>query len=73
MATELKLLEVRNRQEWRRWLKQNHASSAGVWLVFYKGDTRPKGLSYEDLVREALCFGWIDSLIKRLDDKRYAR
>src|SRR5688500_12681923 len=73
MATELKLLEVRNRQEWRRWLKQNHASSAGVWLVFYKGDSRPQGLSYEDLVREALCFGWIDSLIKRLDDKRYAR
>jgi uncharacterized protein YdeI (YjbR/CyaY-like superfamily) len=73
MATELKLLEVRSRQQWRRWLKQNHASSAGVWLVFYKGDTRPQGLSYEDLVREALCFGWIDSLIKRLDDDRYAR
>jgi uncharacterized protein YdeI (YjbR/CyaY-like superfamily) len=73
MATELKLLEVRNRQAWRRWLKQNHASSSGVWLVFYKRDTRPKRLSYEELVREALCFGWIDSLIKRLDDERYAR
>ena len=73
MATELKLLDVRTRPQWRRWLIQNHASSAGVWVVFYKRDTRPKGLSYEDLVREALCFGWIDSLIKRLDDQRYAR
>jgi uncharacterized protein YdeI (YjbR/CyaY-like superfamily) len=72
MAKQLKMQEVRNRQQWRRWLKQNHASSPGVWLVFYKGDTRAKGLPYEDSVREALCFGWIDSLIKRLDDKRYA-
>jgi uncharacterized protein YdeI (YjbR/CyaY-like superfamily) len=72
MATELKLLEVRARPQWRRWLKQNHATSAGVWLVFHKG-TGTKGLSYEDSVREALCFGWIDSLIKRLDDERYAR
>jgi uncharacterized protein YdeI (YjbR/CyaY-like superfamily) len=73
MPTELKQLEVRSRAEWRRWLKQNHTSREGVWLVFHKGGTPPKGLSYEDSVREALCFGWIDSLIKRLDDKRYAR
>jgi uncharacterized protein YdeI (YjbR/CyaY-like superfamily) len=66
-------LEVRNRQQWRTWLGKYHASSSGVWLVFYKDHTRVKSIPYEDSVREALCFGWIDSLIKRLDDDRYAR
>jgi uncharacterized protein YdeI (YjbR/CyaY-like superfamily) len=47
--------------------------SPGVWLVFYKAHTRIGSIAYEDSVREALCFGWIDSLIKRLDDDRYAR
>jgi len=73
MTTELMTLEVRNRQEWRTWLGRNHASSPGVWLAFYKDHTGVKSMPYEDAVREALCFGWIDSLIKRLDDDRYAR
>ena len=51
---------------------KHHASSPGVWFVFYKAHTGVKSLSYEDTVREALCFGWIDSLVKRLDDDRYA-
>jgi uncharacterized protein YdeI (YjbR/CyaY-like superfamily) len=70
--TELKTLEIRNRQQWRAWLEKHHASSPGVWLVFYKGHTGVESIAYEDSVREALCFGWIDSLIKRLDDKRFA-
>ena len=70
--SELLMLEVRNRREWRAWLKQHHASSAGVWLVFHKNHTGVKSMRYEDTVREALCFGWIDSLIKRLDEDRYA-
>jgi uncharacterized protein YdeI (YjbR/CyaY-like superfamily) len=73
MANELMLVEVHDRQRWRRWLEKNHASSPGVWLVFYKGHTGAKSVPYEDSVREALCFGWVDSLIKRLDDDRYAR
>lgn len=73
MTTELMTLEVGNRQQWRTWLGKHHASSPGVWLVFYKEHTRVKSIPYEDSVREALCFGWIDSLIKRLDDDRYAR
>ena len=73
MPTELMTLEVRNRQEWRTWLQEHHASSPGVWLAFYKGHTGVKSIPYEDAVREALCFGWIDSLIKRLDDDQYAR
>ena len=73
MAKELPLLHVRNLREWRSWMEEHHASSAGVWLVFYKGQGRNRSIPYEESVREALCFGWIDSLIKRLDDDRYAR
>src|SRR5438874_2125815 len=67
------MLEVRNRQEWRTWLKKHHASSPGLWVVFYKDHTGVLSIPYEDSVCEAICFGWIDSLIKRLDDDRYAR
>lgn len=69
----LKLLEVHTGQEWRTWLREHHSSSPGVWLVFRKRHTMAQSILYEDSVRQALCFGWIDSLIKRLDDDRYAR
>ncbi|MGH9148368.1 MAG: YdeI/OmpD-associated family protein [Vicinamibacterales bacterium] len=72
MKAELKTLEVRSRPQWRAWLANHHTSSPGIWLVFYKAHTGVKSMPYEDAVREALCFGWIDSLIKRLDDDRYA-
>jgi uncharacterized protein YdeI (YjbR/CyaY-like superfamily) len=72
MGATLDLLEVKNRREWRAWLSKNHASSSGVWLVFHKAHTGIKSMSVEDANREALCFGWIDSLIKRVDDDRYA-
>jgi uncharacterized protein YdeI (YjbR/CyaY-like superfamily) len=73
MTTELVELEIRDRRQWRAWLEKHHASSPGVWLVFNKDHTGLKSMPYEESVREALCFGWIDSLIKRLDDDRYAR
>ena len=73
MTKELPPLQVRSRREWRAWLAKHHTSSAGVWLVFYKSHTGVTSISYEDTVREALCFGWIDSLVKRLDVDRYAR
>jgi uncharacterized protein YdeI (YjbR/CyaY-like superfamily) len=69
---ELITLHLRSRKDWRAWLAKHHASSPGIWFVFYKGHTGQKSIPYEDMVREALCFGWIDSLIKRLDDDRYA-
>jgi hypothetical protein len=65
-------LDVRTREQWRRWLAKHHASSPGIWLVRHKQHTGVKAMPYEDLVSEALCFGWVDSLIKRLDDNRYA-
>jgi uncharacterized protein YdeI (YjbR/CyaY-like superfamily) len=69
---ELIILPFENRRDWRAWLTKHHSSSPGVWFVFYKGHAAKKSIPYEDMVREALCFGWIDSLIKRLDDDRYA-
>ena len=72
MADKLNTLDVRTRDRWRQWLAKNHASSPGVWLVRHKQHSGVDSMPYEDLVREALCFGWIDSLVKRLDDDRYA-
>jgi uncharacterized protein YdeI (YjbR/CyaY-like superfamily) len=72
MAASLISLDVRTRKQWRQWLAAHHASSPGVWLVRHKQHTGVTSMSYEDLVREALCFGWIDSLVKRLDDDRFA-
>src|SRR5438046_9420788 len=72
MTAELMTLQVRSRRQWRAWLAKHHTSSPGVWLVFHKAHTGVKSIPYEDTVREALCFGWIDSLITRLDDDRYA-
>jgi uncharacterized protein YdeI (YjbR/CyaY-like superfamily) len=73
MTAELMTLLVRSRRQWRAWLAAHHMSSPGIWLVCYKDHTAVKSIPYEDTVREALCFGWIDSLVKRLDDDRYAR
>ena len=72
MASNLITLDVRTRKEWRKWLTKHHASSPGIWLLRHKPHSDVKSMPYEDLVREALCFGWVDSLIKRLDDDRYA-
>jgi uncharacterized protein YdeI (YjbR/CyaY-like superfamily) len=66
-------LEIGSRCEWRRWLEEHHRSSPGVWLVFARRGGGGATLAYEDAVEEALCFGWVDSLVKRLDDARYAR
>ena len=66
-------VDVRSRQEWRNWLQDHHDSESEIWLVFYKQHTAEASISYDDAVEEALCFGWIDSLVKRMDDDRYAR
>jgi uncharacterized protein YdeI (YjbR/CyaY-like superfamily) len=66
-------LALRTRAEWRRWLARHHASSKEIWLAFHKRHTGEPCIEYEAAVEEALCFGWIDSLVRRLDDARYAR
>jgi uncharacterized protein YdeI (YjbR/CyaY-like superfamily) len=72
VADRLITLDVRTRKQWRQWLAKHHAASPGVWLVRHKQHTGVASMPYEDLVRETLCFGWVDSLVKRLDDDRYA-
>jgi uncharacterized protein YdeI (YjbR/CyaY-like superfamily) len=73
MAAKLKTLDVRSRARWRAWLAANHGTASEIWLVFHKSHTGTTSIDYEDSVEEALCFGWVDSLIRRLDDDRYAR
>ena len=72
-AKAIKTLEVRSRQEWRKWLEEHYDSESGVWLIFRKLHTGVTTLSYDDAVEEVLCYGWIDSIVRRLDDARYAR
>ncbi|MHC4569612.1 MAG: YdeI/OmpD-associated family protein [Planctomycetota bacterium] len=62
-----------DRDQWRDWLSGHRDAEAGVWLVFYKKATSKPTLEYEAAVEEALCFGWIDSIIKKIDDERYVR
>jgi uncharacterized protein YdeI (YjbR/CyaY-like superfamily) len=71
MSDTLPTMEFPDRRRWRAWLEKNHTSSAGLRIVFYKIRAGKKGVAYEDAVREALSFGWVDSLIRRLDDDRY--
>jgi uncharacterized protein YdeI (YjbR/CyaY-like superfamily) len=62
-----------DRAAWRRWLARHHATSPGIWLVFDKKASRPDRLAYADAVEEALCFGWVDSLVRTLDAARYVQ
>lgn len=63
-------LEVKNLAEWHDWLAKNHSQVNEVWLVYRKF---AGGLRYEESIEEALCFGWVDSLIKNLDVNSHAR
>ena len=63
-------VEVTSRKAWRAWLARNHRTSEGIWLVTYKRDSGGPHVPYDDIVREALCFGWIDSLPRKLDAER---
>src|SRR4030042_1653673 len=69
----MRMITAKNKTEWREWLKQNHATEKEVWLIFYKKHTGKPCVFYEEAVEEALCFGWIDSIIKRIDEEKYAQ
>jgi uncharacterized protein YdeI (YjbR/CyaY-like superfamily) len=64
---------VTTRKQWRKWLQSNHKKSPGIWLVFFKKHTGKATLEYDESVEEALCFGWIDSIIKKIDEEKFAR
>ncbi len=63
---------AKDRAEWRRWLAKNFARSDEIWLVFYKKASAKQTVSYDHAVEEALCFGWVDGMKKKLDEERYA-
>lgn len=64
-------MKMRDREQWRSWLEANHGTERELWLTFYKTHVDKVGLGYEQAVEEALCFGWIDGLRKRVDDETY--
>jgi len=64
-------LTFKTRLDWRTWLEQHHETSSGVWLVHYKKSLGKKILHHFDTVEEAICYGWIDSTLKKIDDDRF--
>ncbi|MFA7326780.1 MAG: YdeI/OmpD-associated family protein [Candidatus Kapaibacterium sp.] len=60
-----------SREEWRQWLEENHMEEESVWLVQYKVKSKKTSIPWSDAVEEALCFGWIDSVRRTIDDESY--
>ena len=69
-AADYPRVHAKTAAEWRRWLHDHHAKEQGVWLVSYRRITDKPAVAYDDAVRDALCYGWIDSVVKPLDEGR---
>ena len=61
----------KTRDDWRSWLDNNHQSEKEVWLIYYKKHTIKNSVAQPDAVEEALCYGWIDSIVRRIDEEKY--
>jgi len=72
-GSSIRMLTVRDSREWRAWMRRHHDEETEIWLVFFRKQSGRVGIDYEASVEEALCFGWIDSIVRRLDDQRYVR
>lgn len=68
-----KTLYITERKKWREWLKKNHDKVSEIWLIYYRKQTGKPRISYDDSVLEALAFGWIDSIVKKIDDEKFAQ
>lgn len=68
-----KTLKAKSCEEWRKWLEKHHDKEDEIWLVFLKKHTGKRAISYSEAVEEALCFGWIDGIAKRIDEDKYAQ
>ena len=68
-----KTLYVIERDEWRAWLAKHHDTEKDIWLIYYKKQSGEPRIPYNDAVEEALCFGWIDSTVKGIDENKYAQ
>ncbi len=70
-SADLETLDATGLEAWRGWLRKNHLDKPGVWPVFHKGGKPP--ITYDEALDEALAYGWIDSVLRRVDDERYVR
>lgn len=68
---QLETIYASDRKAWREWLDKNYLTSLGIWLVYYKVKSAKPSVRYSEAVKEALCFGWIDSKVKSLDEDCY--
>ena len=68
-----KTLYAKNRREWRAWLAKHHRAAPEIWLIYYKKESGKPRIPYNHAVEEALCYGWIDSILKPVDARRYAQ
>ena len=68
-----KTLYVKDRGKWRRWLEKNHLKEPEIWLIYYRKNSGKPRVPYNDAIEEALCFGWIDSIAKPIDDISWAQ
>ena len=68
--SEIETFYPKSKSDWRNWLQEHHLSKTGIWVIFYKKKSGKSTISWSESVDEALCFGWIDSLKKSLDEER---
>jgi uncharacterized protein YdeI (YjbR/CyaY-like superfamily) len=66
-------LYIADRKKWRAWLRQHYRTEKEIWLVYYKKGSGKPRIEYNDAVEEALCFGWIDSTVRSIDEQRFAQ
>jgi uncharacterized protein YdeI (YjbR/CyaY-like superfamily) len=64
-------VRMRSRAEWRKWLERNHDRAQEIWLLFVKAHTGRRTFTYAEAVEEAICFGWIDTTVRRIDDEHF--
>ncbi|VVB82391.1 Bacteriocin-protection, YdeI or OmpD-Associated [uncultured archaeon] len=68
-----KTIYLTKRSEWRKWLKNNYSKEKEIWLIFYRKSSGKPRIDYNDAVEEALCYGWIDSIVKSIDNEKFAQ
>jgi uncharacterized protein YdeI (YjbR/CyaY-like superfamily) len=68
-----KTLDVKDREEWRLWLSKNYDKEKEIWLIYYRKSSGKKRIPYKDCVEEALCYGWIDGIVKGIDEEKFCQ
>jgi uncharacterized protein YdeI (YjbR/CyaY-like superfamily) len=68
-----KTIYLTHRKEWRSWLAKNHDKEKEIWLIYYRKSSGKKRIPYNDAIEEALCYGWIDSTLKGIDEEKFAQ